>query len=378
MLENRVKNAFIEGIKKDWSNSILQLRKIKEIATHTFTPASEIIAVYETLDPEERDDIITSNLVYFHDEVTETFTQKAPVFVLEAALRQDLETAKKTRNVSSAKLQEAFLPYGHKLPETVSIKLIGQDVQRIITSEGDIFYYRRIENKIFFKYDTYGSLLFKFHDPDFYEAIVLAVAPKYRQLVRNTFSDIIIKILSLQEENITQLIDTLLVQHSADIDAIVEGLKQKKALRLDGMKQQMFGSLHTKIEQTYPHSEQEIAKVYDTYLTEEERDFTVEHNWLLLQQEVNNLVTTFDLKSLESFFVFIHDPELFLGLLLSFDDKYRGILTGILKKIYCILFPPFYLDKDGNRIEMFTFSQKIYDDYIEWIENNKKAITDIE
>ena len=378
MLENQVKNAFIEGIKKDWSNSLLQLRKIKEIATHTFTPASEIIAVYETLDPEERDDIITSNLVYFHDEVTETFTQKAPVFVLEAALRQDLETAKKTRNVSSAKLQEAFKQYGHTLPETVSIKLIGQDVQRIITSEGDIFYYRRIENKIFFKYDTYGSLLFKFHDPDFYEAIVLAVTPKYRQLVRNTFCGIIIKILSLQEENITQLIDTLLVQHSADIDAIVEGLKQKKALRLDGMKQQMFGSLHTKIEQTYPHSEQEIAKVYDTYLTEEERDFTVEHNWLLLQQEVNNLVTTFDLKSLESFFVFIHDPELFLGLLLAFDDKYRGILTGILKKIYCILFPPFYLDKDGNKVEMFTFSQKIYDDYIEWIENNKKAITDIE
>ena len=371
MLENQVKTAFITGIKKDWSNSLLQLCKIKEIATHTFTPASEIITVYGTLDQEERDDIITSNLVFFHDEVTETFTQKAPVFVLEAALRQDLETAKRTRKVSSVKLQEAFSQYGHKLPETVSIKSIEQDVQRIITSEGDIFYYRRIENKIFFKYDSYGSLLFKFHDPDFYEAIVLAVTPKYRQLVRNTFSDIITKIISLQEQDINRLIDTLLTEHSAEIDTIIESLKQKKALRLDGMKQQMFGSLHTKIEQMYSHSEQEIAKVYNTYLTEEERDFTVEHNWLLLQQEASELVTTFDLKSLESFFVFIHDPELFLGLLLAFDDKYRGILTGILKKIYCLLFPPFYLDKDGNKIEMFVFSQKIYEDYLKWVEENK-------
>ena len=371
MLENQVKNAFIEGIKKDWSNSILQLRKIKEIASHTFTPASEIIEVYKTLNQEERDDIITSNLIFFHDVVTETFTQKAPVFVLEATLRQDLETAKKTRKVSSVKLQEAFLQYGHKLPETISIKPIEQDVQRIITSEGDIYYYRRIENKIFFKYDTYGSLLFKFHDPDFYEAIVLAVTPKYQQLVRNTFSDVITKVLSLREQNITRLIDTLLEQHSADIDMVVEQLKEKKVLHLDGMKQQMFGGLHERIEQTYSHSEQEIAKVYNTYLTTEERDFTVEHNWLLLQQEVNKLVTTFDLKSLESFFVFIHDPELFLGLLLAFDDKYRGILTGILKKIYCILFPPFYLDKDGKKIEMFTFSQKIYEDYLKWIEENK-------
>ena len=374
MLENQVKEAFITGIKKDWSNSILQLRKIKEIANHAFSPASEMIAVYETLDQEELDDIITSNLVYFHDEITETFTQKAPVFALEAILQQDLETAKKTRKISSVKLQEAFGQYGHKLPETVSIKPIEQNVQRMITSEGDIFYYRCIENKIFFKYDSYGSLLFKFHDPDFYEAIVLAVTPKYQQLVRNAFSDIIIKIISLREQDINQLIDTLLIQHSADIDAIVEQLKQRQSLRLDGVKQQMFSSLHTKIEQTYSHSEQEIAKVYNTYLTEEERDFTVEHNWLLLQQEVNTLVTTFDLKSLESFFVFIHDPELFLGLLLAFDDKYRGILTGILKKIYCILFPPFYLDKDGDKVEMFAFSQKIYEDYLKWIGENKANV----
>jgi len=373
VLENQVKNAFIEGIKKDWSNSVLQLRKIKDIANHTYSPASEIIDVYETLDLEERDDMITSNFIYMSNEITETFTQKAPVFALEATLRQDLETVRKTKKVSSVKLQQAFEQYGHKLPETVSIKPTEQDVQRLITSEGDIFYYRRIESKIFFKYDTYGSLFFKFHEPDFYEAIVLAVTPKYQQLVRNTFSDIITKIISLQEQNINRLVDTLLIQHGAEIDAIIEGLKQKKALHLDGMKQQMFGSLHERIKQTYKHNEKEIAGIY-AQLTTEERDFCVEHNWLLLQQEVTQLVTKFDSKSLESFFVFIHDPELFLGLLLAFDEKYRDILTGMLKKIYCVLFPPFYLDNDGNKIEMFAFSEKIYEDYLRWIEENKENV----
>ena len=378
MLDEQVKQAFTSGIKKDWSNSILQLRKIKEIANHTFSPASEITEIYKTLDQEERDDIITSNLIYLSDEITETFTQKAPVFALEPALRQDLKTAQRTKKVS-AKLRQALNQYGHKLTETttVSIKPVEQDVQRLITSEGDIFYYRLIENRIFFKYDTYGSLFFKFHEPDFYEAIMLAVTPKYQRLIRGTFSDITNKIISLQEKDINRLVDTLFTQHSAEFDAIFEGLKQQKALHLDGMKQQMFGSLHKRIEQTYKHNETEISGIY-AQLSTEERDFTVEHNWLLLQQEVNTLVTNFSLKSLENFFVFIHDPELFLGLLLAFDNKYRGILTGILKKIYCILFPPFYLDKDGKRIEMFTFSQKIYDDYIEWIENNKKAITNIE
>jgi len=373
MLEEQVKTAFIEGIKKDWSNSLLQLRKIKEIATHTFSPASEITAVYETLDQEERDDIITSNLIYMSDEITETFTQKAPVFALEAALRQDLETVKRTKKISSVKIQEAFKQYGHKLPGTVSIKPIEQDVQQLITSEGDIFYYRRIESKIFFKYDTYGSLLFKFHEPDFYEAIILAVTPKYQRLVRDTFSDIITKMVSLSEQNINRLVDTLFARHDAEFDAIFEQLKQKKALHLDGMKQQLLGGLHEQIEQTYSHSEREIAKVYNTYLTEEERDFTVEHNWLLLQQEADKLVTTFGLNSLESFFVFIHDPELFLGLLLAFDSKYRELVTNILKKVYCILFPPFYLDKDGKKVEMFAFSKKIFEDYLKWIEENKEV-----
>ena len=372
MLEEQVKQAFTTGIKKDWSSSLLQLRKIKEIANHTFGPASEITEIYETLDQKERDDIITTNLIYLSDEITETFTQKAPVFALESTLRQDLETARRTKKVST-KLQQAFSQYGHKLTETVSIKPIEQDVQRLITSEGDIFYYRRIENRIFFKYDTYGSLFFKFHDPDFYEAIVVGVTPKYRRLLQDTFRDMITKIISLQEKDINRLVDTLFMQHSAEFDAIFESLKEQKALHLDGIKQQMFGSLHKRIEQTYKHNEREIGDIY-AQLSTEEKDFTVEHNWLLLQQEVNELITKFDLKSLESFFVFIHDPELFLGLLLAFDDKYKGILMGILKKIYCILFPPFYLDKDGKRIEMFVFSQKIYEDYLEWIEENKANV----
>ena len=372
MLDDQVKQAFTTGIKKDWSSSILQLRKIKEIANHTFSPASEITEIYKSLDQEERDDIITSNLIYLSDEITETFTQKAPVFALESVLRQDLETARRTKKVST-KLQQTFNQYGHKLTETttVSIKPIEQDVLRMITSEGDIFYYRRIENRIFFKYDTYGSLFFKFHEPDFYEAIMLGVTPKYRQLLRGTFGDILIKMIQLQEQDINRLVDTLFIQHSAEFDAIFEQLKQRQALHLDGMKQQMFGALHERIEQTYKHNEKEIADIY-AQLSTEERDFTVGYNWGLLLAEVTKLTTNFGLKSLESFFVFIHDPELFLGLLLAFDEKYRNILTGILKKVYCILFPPFYLDKDGKQVEMFAFSQKIYGDYLQWIEENKE------